>query len=162
LTPGPLKSRVAGDPLCGPYGSANRRRRGEGGGADRLRPVTVRLDKWLQVARAFKTRSGATKACSQRRVKVNGIAAKAHRNLALDDRVEIDFRDWQRVLVVKELRDRTLPKKEAARIYEDLSEPRPAADPMDKFHRLAGVVRERGSGRPTKRQRRDQERFKGR
>jgi ribosome-associated heat shock protein Hsp15 len=124
--------------------------------------VTVRLDKWLQVARVFKTRSRATKACSLSRVSVNGVRAKPHRALALDDRVEIEFRDWQRVLIVKELRDRVLPKKEASRVYEDLSEPRPKPDPLERLRRLPGVVRERGTGRPTKQDRRHQERFRGR
>ena len=66
---------------------------------------TVRLDKWLQVARVFKTRSQATRACNLNRVRVNGMPAKAHRNLALEDRVEIELGDWTRILVVKELHD---------------------------------------------------------
>ena len=121
--------------------------------------MSVRVDKWLQVARVFKTRSKATKACSQNRVRVNGMAAKPHRALALEDRVEIDFDDWLRVLVVKELQDRPLPKKEAPRVYEDLSEPRPKLDALDRILRLPGVLRERGSGRPSKAERRDMERF---
>ncbi len=119
----------------------------------------MRVDKWLQVARVFKTRSRATKACTLHRVRVNGLQAKPHRTLLLEDRVEIDFGDWHRVLVVKELRDRSLPKKEAPRIYEDLSEPRPKSDPLDRLLRLPGVFRERGAGRPTKAERREIERF---
>lgn len=121
--------------------------------------MSVRVDKWLQVARVFKTRSKATKACSQNRVRVNGMPAKPHRALALEDRVEIDFNDWLRVLVVKELQDRPLPKKQAPRVYEDLSEPRPKFDPLDRILRLPGVLRERGTGRPSKADRRDMERF---
>ena len=67
----------------------------------------VRLDKWLQVARVFKTRSRATRACNLSQVKVNGVTAKPHRRLALEDRVEIELGDWTRILVVKELRDKT-------------------------------------------------------
>ena len=52
--------------------------------------MTVRLDKWLQVARFFKSRTDATRACETGRVKVNGTAAKPHRHLAVGDRVEID------------------------------------------------------------------------
>ena len=69
----------------------------------------MRLDKWLQVARVFKTRTQATRACNLGRVRVNGQVVKPHRNLALEDEVEIEIRDWTRVLVVKELRDRPLP-----------------------------------------------------
>jgi ribosome-associated heat shock protein Hsp15 len=122
--------------------------------------VSVRLDKWLHVARAFKTRSRATRACSLGRVRVNGVAAKPHRRLAVGDEIEIDCGDWQRILEVRVLRDKPVRKAEAADLYEDLSPPRPEKDP---FERLVGRPgqRERGSGRPTKRQRRDLERLRG-
>ena len=124
--------------------------------------MTVRVDKWLQIARAFKTRSRATRACNLRNVTVNGFTVKSHKVLALEDRVEVDFGDWQRILVVKELAEKTLPKKEAARVYEDLSLPRPERDPMAWMRRRPGVSRERGTVRPTKQQRRDIDRFLGR
>ncbi len=122
---------------------------------------TVRLDKWLQVARAFKTRSQATKACTLSRVRVNGAVAKPHRNLALEDKVEVEYGDWTRVLVVKELRDKTLPKKEAARVFEDLSPPRPKLDELERLMRRRPVLRERGKGRPSKRERRELDRLRG-
>ncbi|MFN7959661.1 MAG: S4 domain-containing protein [Thermoanaerobaculia bacterium] len=117
--------------------------------------MEVRLDKWLQVARAFKTRSQATHACSLGRVRVNGQPAKAHRHLALEDRVEVEVGDWTRVLVVKELHDKPLPKAEAARVFEDLSPPRPNLDPIERLMRAPPIRRERGLGRPTKRDRRE-------
>jgi ribosome-associated heat shock protein Hsp15 len=120
----------------------------------------VRVDKWLQVARVFKTRSQATRACSQGRVRVNGLRAKAHRALAIDDRVEVDFGETPRILVVKELRDRPLPRKEAHRVFEDHSPPRPRRDAIDRALEGPGVQRERGLGRPTKRQRREMNRFR--
>ncbi len=122
---------------------------------------TVRLDKWLQVARAFKTRSQATKACSLSRVRVNGAVAKPHRNLALEDRVEVEYGEWTRILVVKELRDKTLPKAEAARIFEDLSPPRPTLDEMQRLMKRKPVLREPGKGRPSKRERRELDRLRG-
>lgn len=122
----------------------------------------VRLDKWLQVARVFKTRSQATKACNTSRVRVNGQVAKPHRHLALEDRVEIDIREWTRVLVVKELRDRPLPKAEASRVFEDLSPPRPQPDPFARLLRRPAAHRERGLGRPTKKERRDLDRWRTR
>lgn len=123
--------------------------------------MDVRLDKWLQVARAFKTRSQATRACNLSRVRVNDEIAKAHRRVAIDDRIEIQKGDWRQVLVVRELRDKPLPKKDAARLYEDLSPPKPAADPLARLMRAAPARRERGSGRPTKKQRREIERWEG-
>lgn len=124
--------------------------------------MSVRLDKWLQVARVFKTRSQATKACNAGRVRVNETLAKAHRGLAVGDRIQISFRGYGRVLEVLELRDRPLPKAEAARVFEDLTPPelaRPPRQPRSE-RPLAAAARDPGLGRPTKRDRRRIDRLK--
>jgi len=122
--------------------------------------VEVRVDKWLHVARVFKTRSLAARACQLSRVRVNGVAVKPHRLLAVGDRVEAEVTpDWTRVLVVRELADKTLPKVEVPRLFEDLSPPRPSADPMLRLMRRPPVAREKGAGRPTKKDRRAMESF---
>lgn len=120
----------------------------------------VRLDKWLQVARVFKTRSKATNACDLSRVKVNGATAKAHRRLALDDKVEVEIGDWTRVLVVKKLRDRPVRKAEAPELYEDLSPPKPVMDEFERLMRRRPAAREKGAGRPSKKERRELERLR--
>ena len=119
--------------------------------------MSVRLDKWLHVARAFKTRTQATHACELGRVTVNGQPAKPHRHLAIGDRVEVALGDWTRILVVKELRDRPVAKAEAAQLYEDLSPPRPVLDPLERLMRRPPAPREKGAGRPTKKERRELE-----
>lgn len=121
--------------------------------------MSVRLDKWLQVARLYKTRTKATDACDLGRVKVNGQPAKPHRNLAIGDRVELEQGDWERVLIVKELKDRPVPKEQAASLYEDLSPPRPVLDPLERLMRRPPVLRDPGAGRPTKKERREMERL---
>lgn len=123
--------------------------------------MEVRLDKWLQVARAFKTRSAATRACTLGRVEVNSQRAKPHRSLAIGDRVEIERRNWTQIWIVRELADRPLPKAEAPRLYEDIGPPRPAPDPVQRLLRRPPVQREAGAGRPTKKERREMERFRG-
>lgn len=123
--------------------------------------MNVRLDKWLQVARVFKTRTQATRACNLGRVRVNGQEAKPHRMLLLQDRLEVELADWTRVLVVRELRDKPVPKDAARELYLDLSPPRPHLDLVDRILKQGPERRERGLGRPTKRQRRDIERLKG-
>lgn len=129
--------------------------------------MEVRLDKWLQVARAFKTRSQATRACTLSRVQVNGEVAKPHRRLAVGDRVEFVSRvpgapdDWIRVWVVQELRDKPLPKQDVPRLYEDQSPPKPEADPAARLLRKPAGRRDRGAGRPTKKERRDLDRLRG-
>lgn len=121
--------------------------------------MSVRLDKWLQVARMFKTRTQATHACELGRVKVNGQPAKPHRQLTPGDRIEVTQGDWDRVLIVKELKDKPVPKAEAPLLYEDQSPPRPAPDPLARLLRRPPVLRDPGAGRPTKKERRDLERF---
>ncbi len=130
-------------------------------GAPAAGTKTVRLDKWLQVARAFKTRTQATHACTLGRVRVNGHVAKPHRAVALEDVIEIEQRDWTRVLVVKRLADKPLRKEEAKLLFDDQSPPRPVLDPFERLLRRTPVQREPGSGRPTKRDRRDIEKLRG-
>lgn len=115
----------------------------------------VRLDKWLHVARVYKTRTLAAKACDLSRVRVNGVVVKPHRELKLGDRVEAEVAsEWTRILVVRELADKTLPKTEVPRLFEDLSPPRPGPDPYARALRRPPVQREKGAGRPTKKERR--------
>lgn len=124
--------------------------------------MSVRLDKWLQVARCFKTRTAATRACNLGRVRVNGARAKPHKPLVLDDKVEVEMRGgWERVLIVKELRDKTLPKADVPRIFEDQSLPRPSLTEFERLQRRPPVQRDAGAGRPTKRERRQLDRLRG-
>lgn len=125
--------------------------------------MSVRIDKWLFVARVFKSRALATRACELSRVRVNGTAVKAHRVLALGDRLEIEVAaDWTRTLVVRELADKTLAKADVPRLFEDLSPPRPVADALARLMKRAPVAREKGAGRPTKKERREIEGWRGR
>ncbi len=127
--------------------------------------MSVRLDKWLQIARVFKTRSQATKACNAGRVRVNDLIAKAHRALALGDRIEVSFREHGRLLEVRELRDRPLPKDQAMRVFEDLTPPellRPNTTTRRPARASGLPEREPGQGRPTKRDRRRLDRLRER
>lgn len=124
--------------------------------------MTVRLDKWLQVARLFKTRSQAATACNRGRVSVNGRPSKPHRHLRLGDRIEIEVGDRTRILVLQELRDKPMPKAEVSRLYTDMSPPQPEVDPLDRFLRQPTALRQPGDGRPTKRQRRQIDRWRSR
>jgi ribosome-associated heat shock protein Hsp15 len=120
---------------------------------------SVRLDRWLHVARAFKTRSQASRACSRGRVRVNSARVKAHRALRVGDRVEIERREGKRILVVLGLAERPLPKALAAALYRDESPPRPERDPDRHLRVAAPARRDAGAGRPTKRDRRKIERL---
>jgi ribosome-associated heat shock protein Hsp15 len=125
--------------------------------------MSVRVDKWLFVARLFKSRALAQKACETSRVRVNGAVVKPHRPLAVGDRIEAEVAaDWTRIVVVRELADKTLPKAEVPRLFEDLSPPRPAPDPLARLLRRPPVAREKGAGRPTKKDRRELRDWTGR
>jgi ribosome-associated heat shock protein Hsp15 len=121
--------------------------------------MSVRLDKWLHVARVFKTRTQATHAVDLNRVRVNGQAPKPHRNLVIGDRIEVEIGEWTRVLIVQELKDKPVSKEEARTLFEDLSPPRPEADPLQRLMRRPPALREKGAGRPTKKERREIDRW---
>ncbi len=120
--------------------------------------VKLRLDKWLFAARIFKTRTQATRACSLGRVQVNGQIAKAHRAVTLQDQIVVRRRHGVRILRVRGLHDKPLPKIEAQKLYEDLTPEQPR-DPISRAMKAAPVGREKGSGRPSKRERRQLERW---
>src|SRR3954454_12757355 len=121
--------------------------------------MSVRLDKWLHVARVFKTRTQATHAVDLNRVRVNGQPAKPHRNLVAGDRIEVGFGGGRRRLMVRELRQKPVSKEEARTLFEDLSPPRPESDPIQRLMRRPPALREKGAGRPTKKERRDMDRW---
>ena len=119
-------------------------------------PGSLRVDKWLWAARAFKTRSLASEACDGGKVDVNGEAAKPAKQVRAGDRVEITVRDGRRILRVAGLSERRGPATEARQLYEDLTPPAPPRSRQPK-----PPYRPPGAGRPTKRQRREIDRLRG-
>jgi ribosome-associated heat shock protein Hsp15 len=120
-------------------------------------PTSMRIDKWLWAARAFKTRSLAAGACDGGKVDVNGEAAKPAKQVRGGDRVEITVVGGRRVLKVMALSERRGPTPEARALYEDLTPPAPPRVPQPR-----PPYRAPGAGRPTKRQRREIDRLRGR
>jgi len=123
---------------------------------------SVRLDVWLDVSCLFKTRSEAQRACKGGKVEVNGQAGKAHRMLHVGDQVELSrpFGAKQSVVVLG-LAERSIPKAEARRLYDDRT-PKPSPDEIatrraDRVFRAAQVA----AGRPDKQQRRAVRKLRG-
>jgi ribosome-associated heat shock protein Hsp15 len=116
----------------------------------------ARVDAWLWAVRLFKTRSAATAACRGGRVRVNGTAVKAASAVAVGDRVEA-FVERKRVLEVVTVIDKRVGAPVAAKCYVDHSPPVPLARRLPPM-----FVRERGTGRPTKRERRQIDRLRER
>jgi ribosome-associated heat shock protein Hsp15 len=123
---------------------------------------SVRLDVWLDVACLLPTRSRAKAACEGGKVSVNGARAKAHREIRPGDRVAITMgQGRERELLVRGLAERSIPKAEARKLYEDVTPPVPAE--ITEARRLDRLLAPReDTGKPGKRERRDRIRRKGR
>jgi ribosome-associated heat shock protein Hsp15 len=118
---------------------------------------STRVDQWLWAVRIFKTRSLATDACRGGHVRVNGKPAKAATPVKVGDRVEAWAGGRERDLEVVRTIDKRVGAPVAAECLVDHSPPPPEKD--DVF--AAPVFsRERGAGRPTKRERRTLDRFR--
>jgi ribosome-associated heat shock protein Hsp15 len=117
----------------------------------------VRVDVWVWAVRLAKTRSQATIACRAGHVRVNGARAKPAQLVRPGDRVEVRSGGWPRMVEVRQLLLKRVGAEPAAAAYVDHTPPRP---PREISAPVA--VRERGSGRPTKKQRRQLDRLRGR
>ena len=118
-----------------------------------------RVDKWLWAVRAFKTRTAATDACAAGRVTVDGEVAKPATRIAVGQEVRVRRRDRLVVLGVVELISKRVGAPRAAECVEDRSPPAPKAE---RELTVVDVLRQRGAGRPTKRERRETDRLRGR
>jgi ribosome-associated heat shock protein Hsp15 len=122
---------------------------------DLLKAMTdVRIDKWLWAVRIYRTRSLAAAACAAGHVQVGDQIAKAARSVRLGDIVLARIGPMTRTVRVRELLDRRVGAPLVERYLEDLTPPsehEKRAAP--NFQPVA--LRPKGSGRPTKRDRRD-------
>ncbi len=114
----------------------------------------VRVDSWLWAIRVYKTRSAATTACRAGHVRVNGDKAKAAQTVKPGDELRVRISGFDRILIVRQTLTKRVGAPVATLAYEDRTPPR---EPM-----AALGVRDRGAGRPTKRERRDIDRLRGR
>ena len=117
----------------------------------------MRLDKWLWAARFYKTRSLAAEAIGAGHVSVNGERAKAAKALREGDALEIRRAPHVQSIVVKALSERRGPAVEAQKLYEETEESR--ARRVQLAAELKAFAPPRFPGRPTKKDRRDYERW---
>lgn len=115
---------------------------------------SVRIDRYLNAARIFKSRSDAQEACAAGHVKVGERAVDASHRVKVGDRVEARAPRGKVILVVLEVAEKRLGPVPARKLYEDHSPPPEPVGPD-----LA--VRPRGFGRPTKSDRRRIQRLRG-
>lgn len=120
----------------------------------------VRIDKWLWAARFYKTRTLATEAVEGGHVQVNGVRIKPSREVRAGDRVSVSLHGVQRDLVVRALGERRGPASVAATLYEETAESL-ARQAAVREARHSGVEPAQArQGRPTKRERRDYDRWR--
>lgn len=119
------------------------------------RVESVRVDRWLCAARIFRSRTQASQGCAGGHVKCNSTNVKPHHLLRVGDSLEIRRSERLLLLEVVALAEKRLSPPLARELYEDHSPPPPPREERD-----AG--RDRGAGRPSKRDRRALRRLRGR
>ena len=121
----------------------------------------LRLDKWLWYARFFKTRSAATNAISGGRFRLDGMVMnKPHRKALCGQVLTFIQGDRIRVIKITALGSRRGPTTEASLLYEDLTPARDAPQKTKRPKQPEFEARSKGTGRPTKLQRRTTDRLK--
>jgi ribosome-associated heat shock protein Hsp15 len=121
----------------------------------------MRLDKWLWAARFFKTRSLATQAIDNGRVKLNGERVKPAREVKPGDRLEVHIGDADWTLAVRALAMQRGPAPVAQMLYEEDPASHARRQQQLRDRKLAASPEAAIKGRPTKRDRRQIHRFTG-
>jgi len=121
----------------------------------------VRVDKWIWAVRIFKSRSQATEACKSGKVSIDGLALKASRMIEIIDIVEVRKEQINRSLEVIELLDKRVGAKLVAKYMKDLT-PDEEYNKIDLLKHKSFEFRNKGMGRPTKKERREINIFKDR
>jgi len=119
----------------------------------------IRLDKWLWAARFFKTRSLATDAVSGGKIKLNGAPTKPAREIKAGDRLDIFSGDTRWEVIVLALSEKRGPAGEARLLYEETAESRAAREAEQMRRKFEVEPAADIHGRPTKRDRRQMDRF---
>lgn len=120
--------------------------------------MEARLDKWLWAARIYKTRTLAADACKNGRVAINGAQAKPSRTVKAGDKVDVKKSPITYTFRVKQ----PIEKRVGAKLLPDVLENITSAEQYEllEMSRISGFVdRARGTGRPTKKDRRALDEF---
>ena len=121
----------------------------------------VRVDKWLWSVRIFKSRTMATDACKSGKVKVNGTNVKPSYLLQREELVEVRKNGFDLKFKVVDLLEKRVSATLAQPCYEDLT-------PLEELNKYQDwyigkgkpEIRDKGAGRPTKKERREIDQFK--
>ncbi|MDC2955918.1 RNA-binding S4 domain-containing protein [Streptomyces gilvifuscus] len=117
---------------------------------------SVRVDSWIWAVRLIKTRSLGASACKGGHVRVNGQNVKPSHSLRVGDEVRLRHEGRERIVIVRRLIRKRVGAPVAVQCYVDNSPPPPPREAVAPIG-----IRDRGTGRPTKRDRRELERLRG-
>ena len=119
-----------------------------------IKAVKTRLDKWLWAARFFKTRHLATEAVAGGKVRLNQQRTKPAKEVHIGDELTVRTGYIERTLIVKALSIQRRSAKEAVLLYEETAESIQRREQIASLRYQATALRSRGTGRPTKKERR--------
>lgn len=122
----------------------------------------VRIDKWLWSVRIFKSRTISTEYCRSGKVGIHEHKAKASSQITTGDLIHVQKNGYRFTFKVITLLEKRVGAAIAQEAYEDLTTP----DELNKYEswyvgKAGAEMRERGAGRPTKRERRELDVYKG-
>ena len=124
-------------------------------------PRKLRVDKWLWAVRIFKTRTKASKACDEGKVKIEDNRLKPSSSISIGNIIKVRLNYQNRVYKVLDIIEKRAGAPIAEACYEDLTPP----EELERINlksafNIPTAYRERGAGRPTKRERRDIDKYK--
>ena len=119
----------------------------------------TRIDKWLWAVRIFKTRALASEACAGGKVKIDGTAVKASRNIKKNDVVQVRKGVVKYLYKVRKVAEKRMGAKLVPEFLEDIT-PAEELAKLKSAQKQSIQTREKGQGRPTKRERRMMDKLK--
>jgi ribosome-associated heat shock protein Hsp15 len=126
------------------------------GGTPTAALTSARVDAWMWAVRLYKTRSAATAACRAGHVRVNGERAKAAQPVRAGDEIRTRTDGIERTVIVRRLLVKRVGAVVATDCLDDLTPPPPPREEV-----VVVAQRDRGAGRPTKRDRRELDKLLG-
>jgi ribosome-associated heat shock protein Hsp15 len=121
---------------------------------------TTRIDKWLCAVRIYKTRSIATEACAGGKVKIDGNTVKASRIVRIGEIIQVRKRVIKYDYKVLKISEKRMGANLVRDFMEDLT-PDEELEKLKNYKRLSYQTREKGKGRPTKKERRIMDKLQG-
>jgi len=119
----------------------------------------TRIDKWLWAVRIFKTRAIATEACAGGKVKINDTAVKASRKIQAEDVIQVRKGVVKHIYCVLKIAEKRMGAKLVPDFLEDIT-PEEEMAKLQSAQKQPIQTREKGQGRPTKRERRNMDKFR--